>query len=324
MPLFNEEKHIPLIRKNIKLILHLMPESVIFFNDNHSTDGTYEKLLIIKNKWPNKIFIHRQSSNIGFSRNIAHFGNASVFLKEKSRVDYFQFLGQSDIITKEGLLHLRNQVNNRIKANLIISNYIYTEKKGGKVNDLGDYEIENKKICTSLEEYFSNRFYIPGGIMQYCLCKDKLVAFKEFEKEISPHVGVFFKCFPGRVVCASSPGLCRVSKAESSGWRSSPYSVFKMLTIVFGLYIRLIKKAFQEKQITNETFQRLIKEYTRLSWLIFKECREGLWGVWAPTKTEKLCISFLLLKGLMRGSFFQSLANLRYLQKNISKEYPCI
>jgi len=218
------------------------------------------------------------------------------------------------------LLHLWNEVNSRKKANLIISNWIYTVEKNGRTQIVGDFDVLKKKTCTTLEEFFCNNLYIPGGIMQYCIHRDKLNELKNYHNEISPHVGLFFKCFPGRVVCASSPGLCRVSKIESSGWRSSPYGAYKEIINCFEFYIRLIKKACKENQITRKTGKRVIKEYTRFSWLILKECWDDQWGKWAPTKTEKVCFCFLLVKGLLRGSLFQGLANIRYLQKMIKKE----
>ena len=38
IPLFNEEKKIHIIKRNIELIAQILPEFHIFFNDNHSTN----------------------------------------------------------------------------------------------------------------------------------------------------------------------------------------------------------------------------------------------------------------------------------------------
>jgi len=320
IPLFNEEKKIHIIKRNIELIAQILPEFHIFFNDNHSTDKTYDKLLLIQKKWPERIFIYRQQSNIGFSKNLSHFGAASNYIKERSRAEYFQLLGADDVITKKGLLHLKKQIETSEAANLIISNWIYTIKRGKRIKVLGDFDISVRKTCLTLETFFSRKFYIPGGIMQYCIHRSKLKELKNYEKEISPHVGVFFDCFPGRVICAGPPGLCRVRKNQGSGWRSTSLGVVDTHVMCFKMYIRFLKKAFKDKKVFKTTYKRLLKEYTRLSWLIFKECHEGKWGKWAPSRKDKIVTYFFMLKGLLRGSLYSAIANLRYLQKTIQSD----
>lgn len=320
VPLFNEEHSIFIIKRNLDLIFKFTPRASIFFNDNHSTDKTFEKILLIKKRWPQRIFLLRQSSNMGFSKNIAQFGRDAVSLIRKSGAEYFQLLGADDVITKKGLLHLIKQIKTNKGADLIISNWIYTKKRGKKTKVLGDFDIPSRKVCASLETFLSRKLYIPGGIMQYCIHKNKLHELKNYEKEISPHVGVFFQCFPGRVICAGPPGLCRVRKSQVFGWRSTAFGVISTHVMCFEMYIRLLKKSYKEKKIFRTTYKRLIKEYTRLSWLILKECHEGKWGKWSLSRSEKIATFFFMLKGLLRGSIFLSMANLRYLQKEAMRE----
>jgi hypothetical protein len=320
IPLFNEENSIPILKRNIKLVFRILPESTVFLNDNCSTDKTLEKILLIQKIWPNKIFIHRQSSNVGFSKNLAYFGRNEDYLKDKSKAKYFQFIGADDVISKKGLLHLHKQANNARKADIIISNWIYTLKKGERIKVLGDFDNRRRKVSNTLEDYLAKKCYIPGGIMQYCIHKNKLCKLQKYENEISPHVGVFFECLPGLVVCAGPPGLCLVRKDQKYGWRASFFGVVNTHVMCFEMYIRLIKNAYKKRLITKESWEIFMKQTTRNTWLIFKECQAGQWGKWAPTWSEKILIFSSVLKGLLRGSLFQIIANVRYLQKTIVKE----
>ena len=321
IPLFNEEKSFSIINRNINLILKILPSASFFFNDNHSNDKTYKKLLLIQKKWPNKIFIFRHSSNIGFSKNLSYFGQIADSIKERSKADYFQFLGADDEITKKGLRHLIKQTYSKKSANLIISNWIYTESKGKLIRVVGDFDNLRKKVNNSLEQFLANKCYVPGGIMQYCIYKDKLSELIKYENEISPHVGVFFSSFPGRVVCAGPPGLCRVRKNQSSGWRKTSFGVISTHVMCFEMYIRFYTKAYKEKTITKERWKLLMKQNSRFTWLIFKECKAGHWGKWAPTSRQKVLIFFAVLKGILQVPLFYQLANLRYLQKIFFKEF---
>jgi glycosyltransferase involved in cell wall biosynthesis len=314
IPVYNEEKMVPTIEANVKLIAKATTRAKIIISDNNSTDKTYEKLLRLKDKFHDLVVLFRQQSNIGFSKNISFFGSRK-FLKEQKNIKFFQFLGADDRITKNGLRHLLRNIAENSNADLIISNWVYCQKdKKGNFYFYTDVDA-NQRSISSLQSFFNRRSFIPGGIMQYCINKKRIRSLENHKSAISPHVGVFFDCFPGKVIIAGPPGLCEVEKLTSKGWRSDPRSVLETHLKCFAYYVKLINAAYHKGLINLHTAEFTTKKYTRLTKDILEDCLNDVWGFWEPKQFDRIENLLYLIKGFCLGSLKNVLSNLRFLQK---------
>jgi len=314
IPVYNEEKMIHVIKANLKLIAKVRTGAKIIISDNSSTDKTYEKLLSLQDEFHDLLILYRQKVNIGFSKNISFFGSRK-FLSDQINIKFFQFLGADDKITKEGLSHLFRTIDENSNAELIISNWIYYQKNDdNKKFFYKDIDAKKREI-NSLQSFFNRSSFIPGGIMQYCINRKNIRRLDNHKKEISPHVGVFFDCFPGQVVIAGPPGLCEVEKVSKKGWRSDPRSVLKTHIVCFKYYIKLMEVAYKNNLISLHTYDLITREYARFTKYILDDCLNGVWGHWEPKASDRIVNLLYLIKGTCMGSLKNIIRNIRFLQK---------
>ena len=277
IPLYNEIKYIQVIEENINKITEIFPEARIYISDNKSDDGTWDELINLKSKYPLALFLYQQQRNFGFSYNLCSI--AKVMYGERDE-QIVCILGANDIITIDGLKHIRNIMLEQNDVDFIMSNWsMYrTGENGNEVFWTGDVNKQFK--CIDLESFFNFHNYIQVGIMQFTARLKILKKMISYQNSDSPQMGAFIDSFPCSFVAAGNPPLALIKYTEDKGWRSNACSIYKTHFNVINEICELIKQKYDKHIITEITFEKISYIYkSNLIKLLYSLYKEN-WGKW--------------------------------------------
>jgi hypothetical protein len=291
VPVFNEQRSVKTILHNIRIASESTFHSRFFISDNASTDCTLESLLLIKNLYPEIVFLHKNKTNVGFAKNLLNV----ELLPANSLVT---LLGANDYLCADGLRHLQRAIVANPNTELFVTNWAYFEQKAcGARLRVYTGDVQKPFKAYSLDEYYTNMPYAPNGIMQFTASRETLLNIRPYsEQEFkNPQLGFFMDSFPCAALAVGSPPLVEVKHIERGGWRECKDTVVLAHKQVSDEMVLLTRKAYKEGRLSRETATKIITTYCKVAiGSLFLD-----WGCWRVPLYKRPYASTILRYALL-------------------------